>query len=200
MRASSSGSLDMAVVDTHTLLAEVEYSLNTAENASTGSITPFEALYGVKPRDFRASIIPGRDSAPTDFIKARETIRNDTSDAIKLAQAKMAARYDAKHRIPDLVGSVYLKLARNGAAGYHIPKNSLNESFKECKCDSSGTHLYQRLKGYSKVSKAGNGRERQGVARDEWPFSFGRYHDPRYVRSSIKAKTESAARKQIGCC
>ncbi len=58
------------------------------------------------------------------FIESRQILRRDTADAIKLAQTKMALRYDAKHRIPDLVGSVSLKLAKTGDAGYHIPKTS----------------------------------------------------------------------------
>ena len=83
------------------LLSEIEYALNTAENASS-SITPFEALYGVKPRDFLTNMIPSNDPAAANFLKTRETIRNDTFDAIKLAEAKMAARYDARHRISDI--------------------------------------------------------------------------------------------------
>ena len=105
-----------------TLIPEVEYALNTAENASAG-ITPFESLYGVKPREVLTSITTG-DPAASEFIKSREAIRADAADAIKLAQAKMAVRYDAKHRIPDLQGHVYLKLAKTGDNGYHIPKHS----------------------------------------------------------------------------
>lgn len=37
----------------------------------------------------------GKDPAAASFIQDRNMIRNDTTDAIKLAQAKMAARYDA---------------------------------------------------------------------------------------------------------
>ena len=106
-----------------TLLTEVEYALNTAENAST-SVSPFEALYGVKPREFLANLVTGQNPAAIDFLKSRETIRNDTFNAIQLAQTKMAVRYDSKHRVPDLVGNVYLKLAKTGDAGYHIPKTS----------------------------------------------------------------------------
>ena len=105
-----------------TLIPEVEYALNTAENASA-SITPFESLYGVKPRDVLTNVTAG-DSSAADFIKSREAIRADTADAIKLAQAKMAARYDAKHRTPDLQGYVYLKLAKTGTNGYHVPRHS----------------------------------------------------------------------------
>ena len=41
-----------------------------------------------------------------------------------MAQAKMALQYDKKHRIPELKGSVYLRLARTGTPGYHLPKTS----------------------------------------------------------------------------
>lgn len=36
----------------------------------------------------------------------------------------MVARYDLKNRIPDIASSAYLKLAKTGDAGYHIPKSS----------------------------------------------------------------------------
>ena len=64
----------------------------------------------MKPRAI-LGIGPGKDLAAVDFIKAREIIRAETFDAIKFAQTKMAMRYDAKHRIPDLAGEVYLKLS-----------------------------------------------------------------------------------------
>ena len=36
----------------------------------------------------------------------------------------MSTRYNSKYRIPDLVGMVYLKLAKTGDLGYYIPKSS----------------------------------------------------------------------------
>ncbi len=106
-----------------TLLGEVEYALNTSDNAST-TVTPFEVLYGVKPRQFISELVPGNDPAAASFIQFRDILRKDTVDAIRLAQTKMALRYDSKHRVPDLVGSAYLRLAKTGDAGYHIPKTS----------------------------------------------------------------------------
>lgn len=105
------------------LLAEIEYALNIAENAST-SITPFKTLYEVKFKDFLINIISSNDPFATNFLKTRETIRNDTFDVIKLTKTKIIVRYDIKHKIPDLAESAYLKLAKIEKAGYYISKNS----------------------------------------------------------------------------
>ena len=105
-----------------TLVPEVEYALNTSENASS-TITPFEGLYCVKRREVLANVTTG-DASAADFIKSREMIRADTIDAIKLAQTKMAIRYDTKHRVPSLEGQVYIKLTKTGNAGYNIPNGS----------------------------------------------------------------------------
>ena len=105
------------------LLMEVEYALNTSENSSTKT-TPYESLYGVKPREFLQETIPSTDPIAESFLGNREAIRSDTMDAIRLAEVKIAIRYDEKHRIPNSLGSVYLKLAKTGDSGSHIPKHS----------------------------------------------------------------------------
>lgn len=113
------------------LVSEVEYALNTAENAST-SVTPFELLYGVKPREMLEplTVSSKEDDNAVDFLNQRNQLRNEVYDCIKLAQAKMALRFDEKHRPPDLTGSVYLKLAKPGHPGYHVPQASSLSSKK----------------------------------------------------------------------
>ena len=107
------------------LIAEVEYALNTAENASTNT-TPFELLYGVKPREMLSPLTKTTkyDENANTFIEARNQLRNEVYDAIKLAQAKMAVFFDRKHRAPELTGSAYIKLAKAGTPGYHMPHAS----------------------------------------------------------------------------
>ena len=70
---------------------EVEYALNTSENASTGT-TPFEVLYGVKPRERLTplTVSSKNEKDALSFIERRAELRREVHDAIKLSQAKMA--------------------------------------------------------------------------------------------------------------
>ena len=108
-----------------TLLPQIEYALNTFPNAAT-NITPFEVLYSTKPRDplFLMTSTPKENGDASNFLQQRQQIRAETDDAIKLAQAKIAIQYDVKHRVPELTNSVYLKMAKTGVPGYHLPKSS----------------------------------------------------------------------------
>lgn len=82
----------------------------------------------MKPREIIDVLVnTGTDDPDPDavsFVDRRKTLRNEVYEAIKLAQAKMAVHYDARYRAPELSGSVYLKLAKTGNAGYHLPKTS----------------------------------------------------------------------------
>ena len=108
------------------ILPQVEYSINNFENRSTGT-SPFEMLYGVKPKDPLLRIIrKDQDLSPqgVNFLEERRQIRLDATDAIKMAQAKMSILWDSKHRPPNLIGKVYIKVAKQGQLGYHIPGSS----------------------------------------------------------------------------
>ena len=100
----------------------MEYILNTSENAFS-TLTPFEGLYGVKPRKVLINVTT-EDVSAADFIKSRKRIRSDTIDAIKLVQTKMVIWYNTKHQVPSLEGQVYIRLTKAENAGYHLPKNS----------------------------------------------------------------------------
>jgi hypothetical protein len=108
------------------MLSKVEYSLNIFENSSI-KITSFEVLYGVKPRDPLMALISKtnfENKEGIQFLKARQEIRNDVIDAVKLAQTKMAVLYDNKHRPAELKGKAYIKMSKVGTPGYHLPKSS----------------------------------------------------------------------------
>lgn len=82
-------------------------------------------LYGVKPRDPLLAIIRKNEFREgTAFLKKRRQIRLNVADAARLAQIKMSVQFDAKHRPSDLKENVYLKLAKTGKIGYHVPKQS----------------------------------------------------------------------------
>ena len=103
------------------MLIEIEYTLNTFKNALI-VITLFEVLYNVKSKKFLVNLVADNNSIFADFIKIRETIRNDIFDAIKLAQIKIIVRYNSKYKISDLVDNVYLRLAKIEDVEYYIFK------------------------------------------------------------------------------
>ena len=101
------------------LLPEIEYALNTSPNQSTGT-TPFQLMYGIPPRD---EIAPQTTDVPEaeHFFNERKQIREDALDRIKLAQARMAQYYDARHSEIKPSDKVWLKLAKGTAKGYRLP-------------------------------------------------------------------------------
>ena len=54
------------------------------------------------------------------FIEKRTELRKEIHDAIKLAQAKMTIDFDKKHKSPNLIESVYIKLAKIERSSYYI--------------------------------------------------------------------------------
>lgn len=113
---------DRAVTDWDELLPDVEFALNTSTSATTGQ-SPFYLLYGVLPR----SHLPTNDSEPSDadqFAEDRQRIREEAGDAVKLAQARMAKYYDAKHTPMFKAEYVWLKLAKGTDVGYRLPSMS----------------------------------------------------------------------------
>ena len=108
-------------IDSLSLHVSIHFAFTPLENASTGATT-FEILNRVRIREPLTSLGSGPEAM--NLFKHRETVRNDTFDAIILAQTKMTICYDAQHRILDLLGLVYIKIAETGDAGYHIPKSS----------------------------------------------------------------------------
>lgn len=104
-------------------LAQVEYSLNTSISDSTGSC-PFEILYGVPHRETPAVQPPHGPKDAEDFYSRRQQIRSEVQDAIKFAQTRMSSYFDAKHRPVTLEGQAYIKMAKTGRIGYHLPQAS----------------------------------------------------------------------------
>ncbi|RMZ85683.1 hypothetical protein DV736_g6568, partial [Chaetothyriales sp. CBS 134916] len=86
---------ELATSDWDDILPEVEYTMNTLTNASTG-YSPFYLLYGVHLRDDVAQEVSYEGRAREgdrgiqtvdDFTVYRQQIRKDAADALKLAQA-----------------------------------------------------------------------------------------------------------------
>ena len=100
------------------ILPDVEFSINTSANVTTGS-TPFELLYGVEARTAFSpptSMNAGADS----FVENRVQIRQDAADAMRMAQTRMKVYFDSKHAPVTLTGSVYLRLATGIKKGYRL--------------------------------------------------------------------------------
>ncbi|OAA62369.1 Ribonuclease H-like protein [Cordyceps fumosorosea ARSEF 2679] len=100
-------------------LPHVLFSLNTSIQSATG-LSPFELLYGRKPRHFLQLSATAEDE---DFGSSQKARFADAWDAAQLAVARTKIYYDAKHRTPpalDVGDLVYVKLAKPGADGYHL--------------------------------------------------------------------------------
>ena len=100
------------------LIPQVEHNINASCTDATG-ISPFEILYGVPPR-----LVPTTLRRTNDFLQERINTRIAVRDALELAQARMAMRFDANHKPPELAGSAYIQLAGKDAKGYRLPNSS----------------------------------------------------------------------------
>lgn len=75
-------------------LKEVEFCINTAKHSTTNA-SPYEVLYGMRPHllgDLMA--VPEDAFEKEDWIKGREILRKEVSDAISDAATVMARHYD----------------------------------------------------------------------------------------------------------
>jgi hypothetical protein len=113
-------------------LPEVEYALNTAKNRSTGE-TPFKLLYGTDhhgllepPRRDDTEQNPGANA----FIDSRLRIRKDVSDALTLAQSRMALQFDRNHQPATLIGKVFIKVTKGIRPGYKLPGSTTLDTIK----------------------------------------------------------------------
>lgn len=122
LRSLIAGNSDRAISDWDELLPDTEYALNTSVNASTGH-TPFFLLYGVHPR---TEVGPPTADCPEaeEFFQNRQRIREEASDTLKAAQARMAKHFDAKHTPIKNADRMWLKLARGTKHGYKLPNAS----------------------------------------------------------------------------
>jgi hypothetical protein len=116
------------------LLPDTQFILNTSPNASTG-YTPFQLLYGVRPRDGTAAMMESvPDESADEFCKTRQQIRDDASDSLRLAQAIMNSDFAQRHRgLHDLQPGhqVYLKVVRGpDSLGYRLPHPSVFDPLK----------------------------------------------------------------------
>ncbi|KAJ8122730.1 hypothetical protein ONZ43_g1146 [Nemania bipapillata] len=96
----------------------VTHCLNTSTSATTTK-SPFEMLYGRKPKTF----LPVDASLGEDYGTAQQTLRQEAAEATALAQAKMKLYYDSLHHTPPILTTddfVYVKLAKPGHPGYHL--------------------------------------------------------------------------------
>ena len=125
----------------------MEYALNTSENDGT-AITPFKALYGVKPREplMALTTLQLNDVIADEFNKHREVIRNDTFDTIELAQTEMAIRYDSHHRVPDLIGYVNTTVRLRGIYVVGSERIMFMAEYNE-------THIILKLRASKTISK-----------------------------------------------
>lgn len=99
-------------------LPHVLFVMNTSESASTKQI-PFVMLYGRLPRGFLPAIHP----ASHEFGHTQQVAREEAAEHLQVAQAKMKAYYDDRHRRPPALDKddfVYVKLAKPGHRGYHL--------------------------------------------------------------------------------
>ena len=104
------------------IIPEVEIGLNKVRSASTG-ISPFEAVYGFKPQ-LPFTMEQTGPASVQEFTEKRRIVRQDLEDALELANARMAIYFDADHRPPKFQGKVWIRLAKTGRPGYHLPGNS----------------------------------------------------------------------------
>ena len=104
---------------------EVEYALNISENAFIDA-TFFEILYEVKPRKKLTTFTISfkNDKNALFFIEKRTELRKKIHDAIKLVQTKMTIDFDKKHKSPNLIESIYIKLTKIDRSNYHILQSS----------------------------------------------------------------------------
>jgi hypothetical protein len=105
-------------------LGAVQFAMNNAPNASTGSV-PSELMMGFLPRsaiDIPAGSIsrPGKERDATKRADDIRVMREEAHDAIKFAEFTMATAYDNGRRITDIqVGDkVYINLAKKKESGY----------------------------------------------------------------------------------
>ena len=54
------------------------------------------------------------------FIKKRTKLRKKIHDAIKFVQTKMTINFDKKHKLFNLIKSIYIKLTKIERSNYHI--------------------------------------------------------------------------------
>lgn len=101
----------------------VEYMNNNLPSASTGK-SPNEVMYGQATRT--PAKVAGELSVPDAerFLKTKEVIRQEVSDSLVFAKARMAAQYDKHHEFKEFnVGDfVNIKYSRGIESGYS-PRN-----------------------------------------------------------------------------
>jgi hypothetical protein len=85
------------------ILPDITWAYNSLPTTAAG-ILPFQILYGVVPR-----LLP---TTRTDLPLLDQCfdIQQDVTDALQLAQARMAIIFDSKHQPPLFEGSVYVNL------------------------------------------------------------------------------------------
>ncbi|TQW04488.1 retrotransposable element [Cordyceps javanica] len=102
-------------------LPHILFSLNTSVQSTTNT-SPFELLYGRKPRHF-LQLTDSDDSMTEDYGAAQRARFSEAWDAAQLSVARTKIYYDSKHTTPPklrLGDLVYVKLAKPGADGYHL--------------------------------------------------------------------------------
>lgn len=113
----------------------IEHALNSSVNATT-SKTPYELLMGFNPRqaaDLTASFSLSLRSPVRQLVRAtaipdaeslaifREAFRLDAVESVRIAQAAIKDRYDAKHKAPDFSsGYAYVNMSRKTKIGYSL--------------------------------------------------------------------------------
>ena len=58
------------------------------------------------------------------FVKRRERIRADATDALAMAQTRMSHYYDKNHSAKDMPSQVYIRMVKGINRGYRLPGNT----------------------------------------------------------------------------
>lgn len=96
----------------------MEHNINASSTDATG-ISLFKVLYGVLLQ-LVLTILYKANNFLQECINTHITVQ----DALELAQACMAIRFDMNHKPPELAGSAYIQLAGKDIKGYYLPNSS----------------------------------------------------------------------------